>query len=70
MRERHGIPNARKIAVSSTDKQSVHVTDADGEVHLSLGSSSYPAGMTPEQAVFIADQLRAAAERVRKAKVK
>jgi hypothetical protein len=64
MKHKHGINDARKIALVSGDTQSVLVTDGDGEVLLSLGACSYPAGLTPEQARFIALQLQAAAKRI------
>jgi hypothetical protein len=65
MRERHGIADAEKTAMYSEDLQSVVVTDGDGRIELSLGASSYPAGLTPDQAIFIAKQLVAAAKRVK-----
>lgn len=65
MKQKHGIADARKIAmVGLTDETSVVVTDGDGYVALSIGSQTYPCGMTPEQARFIAAALIASAERV------
>ena len=67
IRERHGIANARKVSVArveDSDTQMVHVTDGFGEVLLSLGTSPFPAGMTPSQARVIARDLVASANRV------
>lgn len=67
IRERHGIANARKVPMARIEGsyiQHVLVTDGHGEVLLSLGSSNYPAGLTPEQARMIAAQLNSAAERI------
>lgn len=65
MRQRHGIPDARKVNQYMPDIQSVHVTDFSGEVLLSLGTATHPAGLTPEQADFLAAQLNQAAIRAR-----
>jgi hypothetical protein len=60
-----GIADAMRIsAVASDDRQSVTVTDGEDCVKLSLGTSSFPAGLTPEQARQIARDLRASADRV------
>ena len=65
IRERHGIENARKVVgVESSLEQTVTVIDDDGQVLLAL-SSVWPAGLTPEQAEMLADQLKRAAVRVR-----
>ena len=67
IREVQGIANARKVAsasVEQSDTQRVMVTDGFGEVYLSLNTSSYPAGLTPDQARLLAKQLKAAADRV------
>ena len=65
MREKHGIADAARIAACRGDLQSVLVTDGIEEIELSLGANSYPAGLTPDQAIFIAKQLIAAARRVK-----
>lgn len=65
MREKHGIAGARKIATNSDDTQAVVVTDGIGEVRLSLSTSLFPAGLTPDEANFIARQLMASAKRAR-----
>jgi hypothetical protein len=67
IRETHGVANARRISVVSvanSDTQAVIVTDGLGaEVIISLSAGDYPAGMTPEQARMLAEQLKAAAKR-------
>lgn len=51
IRQKHGIAGARKINMVQSDAiQDVTIIDGCGEVKLSLTSSSYPAGLTPEQA--------------------
>lgn len=67
IREVQGIDNARKVAsasVEQSDTQRVTVTDGFGEVFLSMNTSSYPAGLTPDQARMLAKQLKSAADRV------
>ncbi len=67
IREVQGIDNARKVAcatVEKSDTQRVTVTDGFGEVLLRLDTSSYPAGLTPDQARMLAKQLKTAADRV------
>lgn len=66
MRECHGLEDVVQIAMSEGGKQRLQVRDGVGRVELSLSTSSYPAGMTPDQARFIAAQLLASAERVEK----
>ena len=69
--EMHGIANARKVAaIKGSDVQTVYVTDHPGEVLLSLGYGQFPAGLTPAQAEMVAQQLSAAAVRVRARKGK
>ncbi len=67
IREKHGIANARKVScasVENSDVQAVVVTDGHGEVLLSLATSNFPAALTPDQAIMLADQLRASAARI------
>jgi hypothetical protein len=64
MHEKHGIADAREITMITSDIQHVTVTDGEGEVLLSIGSSSCPAGLTLEQARFIAKQLTDSATRI------
>jgi hypothetical protein len=64
VRQINGIPDAVKIAIVSGDTQSVKVTDGKDCVELSLGTCSFPAGLTPEQARQIAADLIASAKRV------
>lgn len=67
VRERHGFANARKLSMASvrdSDVQSVTVDDGHYEVILRMETSSYPAGLSPVQAVMLAQHLVAAAKRV------
>lgn len=65
IRERHGIPDARKVNYIVPETQIVHVTDGDcHEVLLMIGTASHPAGLSPEQARYIASQLVASADRI------
>jgi uncharacterized protein (UPF0212 family) len=64
IRRINGIPDAVRISIASSDTQSVTVTDDKDFVKLSLGSSSFPAGLTPEQARQIAKDLISSANRV------
>ena len=61
-----GVNDARKVSYAGTETQRVLVVDACGEVWLSLSTSSYPAGLTPEQARHIAAMLIESAGRVGK----
>src|SRR5690606_33788487 len=71
MRERHGIPDALKMKMfQNNEQQHVTVEDGEGLVLLRLGTSSYPAGMTPDQARMIARQLNSSALRIEKQKRK
>ena len=66
IKEIHGVANARKTAMMKSEiVQDVTVEDGDGEVLLGLGTSSYPAGLTPEHAEFVAKLLISAAKRIR-----
>lgn len=67
IRHSHGIANARKVSMASvatSDIQEVTVKDGFGEVIMSLGTASYPAGLTPDQARMFAKQLKECADRV------
>lgn len=66
MKEKHGIADAIKCSVGMNDRQSVVVTDRDGYVDLNIGGMTYPAGLSPEQARFIAKCLTDSAARVEK----
>jgi hypothetical protein len=65
MKEIHGVSDAKRCAALADQMQDVTVEDGNGEVRLILGTSSYPAGLTPEQAEFVAKQLLRSCERVR-----
>lgn len=66
MKEIHGVADARKVVmVKSEIVQDVTVEDGDGEILLSMSTSSYPAGLTPEHAEFVAKLLISAARRAR-----
>lgn len=66
MREIHGIADARKETMTlSGETQQVTVRDGDdGIVCLNVGSQVYTAGLSPEQARWIAKELVASAKRV------
>lgn len=64
IQEIHGIENAKRIAAVESETQRVTVTDRFDDVALALGTSSFPAGLTPLQARMLAAQLIAAAKRV------
>lgn len=70
VRSIQGVANARRVAsasVADSDLQEVTVTEGHGEVRLALSTSSYPAGLSPEQARALAAQLTYIAERVERA---
>ena len=65
IRQRHGIPDARKVLMYGTDTQFISVTDGEqDEVLLNMGTATHTAGMTPEQARYIARELVHSAARV------
>jgi len=68
IRERHGVANARRISAASVENsetQGVLVTDGrEDEVQLHMSANSYPAGLTPDQARYIATELVASASRI------
>ena len=58
MNEMAGIIDAKRLSVAGyTGRQEVTVAHDNGIVRLSMASSSYPAGLTPEQARFLARRL-------------
>lgn len=64
MRQCHGVLGARQVVGKrSNDNQSVLIRDGDGEVEIEM-SSSWPAGLSSEQARWIARLLCEAADRV------
>lgn len=67
MREIHGIADALKMAVASGDETTVTVRDGHNRVILDIGSQTFPGGLTPTQAEWIARELSRAARRVRSA---
>jgi hypothetical protein len=66
MREIHGIDDAQKrTMIDSGETQQVTVRDGkDGKVCLNVGHQTYTAGLSPEQARWIAKELIASAKRV------
>lgn len=70
--EIHGVANARKLATGNGGSQAVRVVDRPraNEVELVLSECSYPAGLTPEQAIYVGHALLASAKRVQKAQEK
>lgn len=67
MKEIHGVADAQRIAMARGAHQEVRVRDGHGEVELCLSECSYPAGLSPEQARFIAAALIASADRIQAA---
>jgi hypothetical protein len=69
IRESHGIADARRVETATMEGkevQGVMIFDAaDGSIILDKTSNS-PAGLTPEQARFLAKQLNASAARAEK----
>ena len=60
-----GINNATRVAaVNSDGEQNVVIRDEIGMVTINVKGSTYPAGLTPEQARFVAKCLSEAADRV------
>lgn len=69
MREIHGVADAEKVqTVNEKGRYKVTVTDGAGIVVLNIADATYPAGLTPDRARYIANQLLASAVRVEKAK--
>lgn len=65
IQEKHGLADALEQHTTKSEFQSVVVTDGDDDlVHLSIGGQTYPAGLAPVQARYIAACLIASAERV------
>lgn len=68
MREIHGVVDAKKICMAGAPEDtSVTVAEGPaGTVDISIGSQSYAARMTTEQALFLASHLAALAEQGKK----
>jgi hypothetical protein len=65
IRELHGVADAERVqAVNQKDCYKVTVTDGNGIVVLNIADATYPAGLTPSRARYIAKLLNAAANRV------
>lgn len=64
VREIRGCAEVRKIAAMSGDFCRVTVVDAEDLVHLSLSTSSFPAGLTAPEARYVAAALIASAGRI------
>lgn len=58
-----GVANARRMASGSSDENPVVVTDGNTMVLLTVGGG-YAAGLSPDQAKAVAEQLIASADRV------
>lgn len=63
MKQKHGIPDAERLAPSPPSTVAIDVIDGNGCVVL-VKDTPYDAGLTPEQARYIAQCLMAAADRV------
>lgn len=64
MIEVHGLRVAKMNMAGASESQTILVEDGPGFVRLSLGSSSYPGGLSPTEARELAKQLLASARRV------
>lgn len=64
MREIHGVCATKIQAGPEEYGHTVTVTDGPRSIVLSIGGMTYPAGLTPDEARFIAAQLNAAADRM------
>lgn len=64
MRETHGVDDAIKVRNRDPGEVAVTVTDGDGVVELRIDNSYTVAGLSPEQARFIADKLVESADRL------
>jgi hypothetical protein len=64
MREIHGVADAMKMQSGPEPTHKVTVTDAEKYVILNIADATYPAGLTPDRARFIATLLTASADRV------
>lgn len=65
MYEVHGLRRLLKIQTGPENTRTLTVEDSDDVVRLSIAGESYPTGMTPDEAVWLAKHLVAAAKRVR-----
>jgi len=67
MREIHGVADCEKVQTANEKgRYPVEVTDGYGLVILNVGGQTYPAGLTPDRARYIARMLTASAGRVEK----
>lgn len=65
MREIHGVADAEKCqTVNEKGNYKVTVSDGVGVVVLNIADATYPAGLSPDRARFIAKQLVESARRI------
>jgi hypothetical protein len=65
MKEIHGVADATSVRMTETNGASeVTVTDGKGIVILDIASSTFPCGLSPDRARFVAACLIASADRV------
>lgn len=65
MKEIHGVADCERVQnVNERGHYKVTVTDGDGLVILNIADATYPAGMTPERAKYIAALLNQSAIRI------
>lgn len=64
MKERHAIPDAVKLETPKDGAAIVNITDGEMFIHISLENATWGAGLTPQQARWIARQLIQSAARV------
>src|SRR3954463_10396162 len=66
MKEAHGIPNAVKLKMQHDGEAQVTVRDGQQLVHLLVENATWGAGLTPDQARWIARRLIESSQRVEK----
>jgi hypothetical protein len=64
MREIHGVADCEKIQTVNEGNYKVTVTDGASLVILNIADATYPAGLTPDRAKYIAALLNQAAIRI------
>jgi len=64
MRQIHGVADAKKIQAVNEDNCHITVRDGTRLVILDIGHQTYPGGLSPDRARFVAAQLIASAKRV------
>lgn len=66
MKEAHGIPDAVKLRMQHDGDAQVTVRDGDKLVHLLVENATWGAGLSPDQARWIARRLIESSQRIEK----